>query len=268
LLEYREHPFSYFVTLTYNDESLPDNKSLDKRDAQLWLKRFRKLYPSGTIRYFLVGEYGEKTMRPHYHAVLFTDREILVSRENRPGSSNVFYWHSDDVSSTWHVGCRTECVPIFSRADGLRIVRYVAGYVVKKLNKRSVEALGLLNIDPEFSIMSRRPGIGVVGIGRIVEGLKAANISPTFVNNPLDVDIDIGYMRFDGKHYPVADLLQKRIRDQFGGEREKTEIEHERTNQGFFLPSPATQKIIDIETQEVFHRVSKDDRSKSERSQI
>lgn len=46
--------------------------SLAKRDVQLFFKRLRKSQPEGTsIKYYTVGEYGGKTFRPHYHAIVF-----------------------------------------------------------------------------------------------------------------------------------------------------------------------------------------------------
>lgn len=56
---------SFWVTLTYNDENL---KMLNKRDVQLFFKKLRNSY---NFRYYLVGEYGKKTLRPHYHMMLF-----------------------------------------------------------------------------------------------------------------------------------------------------------------------------------------------------
>lgn len=65
---------SIFVTLTYSDEHLPENRSLNKRDVQLFLKRLKKKYKSSKdnpIRQIYCGEYGEKTVRPHYHIIIF-----------------------------------------------------------------------------------------------------------------------------------------------------------------------------------------------------
>jgi len=66
-----------FLTLTYNEDHVPTTKhgikTLDKKHVQLWLKKLRKLqakYSPISIKYFFVGEYGSKTNRPHYHAVL------------------------------------------------------------------------------------------------------------------------------------------------------------------------------------------------------
>lgn len=86
--------FSIFDTLTYDDKHVPNvgkvlyqlgefsldvNSSIcdmlcnSKRDVQLFFKRLRSLYP-GTIRYYLVSEYGNDeryTHRPHYHVQFF-----------------------------------------------------------------------------------------------------------------------------------------------------------------------------------------------------
>ena len=73
------YPGSLFLTLTYNQDNLPD--SLVPKDLQLWLKRFRKELDGRKIKYYAVGEYGERYNRPHYHAIVFNcdkgDAEII-----------------------------------------------------------------------------------------------------------------------------------------------------------------------------------------------
>lgn len=63
-----------FVTLTYNTEHVPiTNKgflNLKKKDIQDYFKRLRKL-EKDKIKYFVCGEYGSRTFRPHYHIILF-----------------------------------------------------------------------------------------------------------------------------------------------------------------------------------------------------
>lgn len=78
LMEQKKHAESaYFVTLTYSEENLPFSEnglmSLDYRDTQLFWKkiRFARAKTAPKIKYFLVGEYGSKTHRPHYHAITF-----------------------------------------------------------------------------------------------------------------------------------------------------------------------------------------------------
>lgn len=66
---------SQFVTLTYNEQNLPEGHTLNKNHPKLFLKKLRKWinknYPGLKIRYKLVGEYGERSFRPHYHLAIF-----------------------------------------------------------------------------------------------------------------------------------------------------------------------------------------------------
>lgn len=110
-----------FLTLTYADEHLPrrgnDGKGiLVKSDLQKFFKRLRK---SGfTFKYYACGEYGENnTARPHFHAIIFG---VYLSEET--------------VDTHWSLG-RVE-VGTATEAS----VRYVAGYVSKKLGLRHYDA--------------------------------------------------------------------------------------------------------------------------------
>lgn len=75
---------AYFVTLTYNDQSIPFNEheqaTLNYEDIQKFFKRLRKRESQQgneqTIKYYAVGEYGCKTHRPHYHIILFNCMDI------------------------------------------------------------------------------------------------------------------------------------------------------------------------------------------------
>lgn len=74
---------SVFITLTYSDEYLPPNSSLRKTDLQKFFKRLRKNLLGRKIKYYACGEYGSRTNRPHYHAIIFglgsnpQDRELI-----------------------------------------------------------------------------------------------------------------------------------------------------------------------------------------------
>ena len=70
-LEASLHEHNSFVTLTYADQFLPEDGSVNPRHTQLWLKRLRKVLDPRKVRFFLCGEYGDQTFRPHYHACLF-----------------------------------------------------------------------------------------------------------------------------------------------------------------------------------------------------
>lgn len=85
--ENRASENSYFVTLTYEDENLVwadcGVPTLSKSDFQRYIKRLRKAQGkiSGLkLRYFACGEYGSKTFRPHYHALLFNVVPELIEK--------------------------------------------------------------------------------------------------------------------------------------------------------------------------------------------
>lgn len=72
------------VTLTYRNETVPrvidyetgeELQSLRKRDVQLAIKKFRmrlfRRHEYVRFSYFLCGEYGPHTKRPHYHIIFF-----------------------------------------------------------------------------------------------------------------------------------------------------------------------------------------------------
>jgi len=153
-----------FVTLTYNDENLPVSGSISKRDMQLFMKRLRKrcqgfdpVYnadgePSYPIRFFGCGEYGSLNERPHYHILLFNfdfpDKQIFKISK---GGCKLYV--SLILSELWPYGfCSIGEVSFDSAA-------YVARYVFKKVGNTAVRS-GDDNRTPEFSLQSRRPGIG------------------------------------------------------------------------------------------------------------
>jgi hypothetical protein len=90
--EQKNWPVAYFITLTYENETndkdtdtarLTPNqrRTLIKRDIQLYFKRvrkFSKVYGGHTFKYYAVGEYGAKSGRPHYHAIVFGAEEIYL----------------------------------------------------------------------------------------------------------------------------------------------------------------------------------------------
>lgn len=71
LYELEVYKVGTFLTLTYDDDHLPEDGSVSKRPIQLWMKLLRKDNPKITIKYYIAGEYGEESLRPHYHAIIF-----------------------------------------------------------------------------------------------------------------------------------------------------------------------------------------------------
>lgn len=160
-LEAMCHEASAFVTLTYSEEFLPrclgDEPSLAPEHVQLWLKRLRSRTSPARFRFYLVGEYGDNTHRPHYHVILFGFPTCARGRTLRRGNSLEPCW-SDCcdrcrlVGDTWSMG-NVDLGQVTKDSAG-----YIAGYVMKKMTRYDDPRLKGRN--PEFCRMSLRPGIG------------------------------------------------------------------------------------------------------------
>jgi hypothetical protein len=159
-----------FITLTISDDGFErlakergySNKhTLDVRDWQLFMKRLRKRYGAG-IRFYMCGEYGEQSGRPHYHACIFNfdfpDKELWSVRDG------IQLYRSDSLEELWPYGFSTIGNVTFESAA------YVARYIMKKIKGDNADSYykdrvdpetgEIYSIKPEFTTMSRRPGIG------------------------------------------------------------------------------------------------------------
>lgn len=132
---------SAFLTFTYDDDHLPVDSwgvmNLQKDDIQKMLKKYRKAvegtYWSEKLKYYVVGEYGSKTERPHYHMIAFNaDMGILLNK-----------WDHGN----YHFA---EC--------NIRTIRYTLKYL-HKLKKSDQTPDGNFFRNPQFASMSK--GIGV-----------------------------------------------------------------------------------------------------------
>lgn len=159
---------NYFLTLTYNDKYLPPKRdgspihSLDKSHAQKFMKRLRKALPDKKIRFFCAGEYGSanNSMRPHLHLILFNCElnDIKFLREN---SLKQPYFVSETISKCWSDPDTKESYGFHILAQvNWDTCAYVARYVVKKQKGQGSSVYEKYNFAPEFSTMSRKPGIG------------------------------------------------------------------------------------------------------------
>lgn len=158
------HEFNSFITLTYDNEHLPEDYSVSIREWQLFLKRLRDLISPIKIRFFACGEYGSINLRPHYHALIFgyafPDREFHSTAK---GGSRQFT--SAILQKAWPYGrALIGDVTVQSAA-------YVAGYCMGKMYGdddlakrhylRTHPISGVtVTVQPEFQLQSRRPGIG------------------------------------------------------------------------------------------------------------
>lgn len=148
---------AYFITLTYRDADLPIHSWFDEitgaesfmpcvcpRDTQLFLKRLRRALPDTKIRFFLISEYGPRTFRPHYHAIIFN-----LPKEK---ANKAF------ISKVWSHGF-VEVSPVTSGRIAY-VSKYCFGDVLGNVDW-TIKELGLpYDFPRNFTRMSLRPAIG------------------------------------------------------------------------------------------------------------
>lgn len=176
-MEYNESVCSKFVTITYDDAHLPPLYSftsedgeesfmftLNKRHCQLFLKRLRKNFTDsfGKFKYFLVGEFGDRKSRPHYHILMFFDQRVENDELHIA------------ILKCWQKGYIIDVQDM----RGIGACKYVADYMYKQLgddgliqdrfeeevNNRAANRDKWLEIKSRpktFMLASRRPAIGL-----------------------------------------------------------------------------------------------------------
>lgn len=149
--ESRMHEKNCFVTLTYDDQYLPENGTLVKYHMQQFLKNLRYHYGEG-IRFYGVGEYGEKLDRPHYHLLLFNHQFPDLKIWKLVKKNKILYL-SESCSEIWGKG------HITVGSLEMDSAMYCALYAQKKVTGPEARAHYGEKI-PEFALMSRDPGIG------------------------------------------------------------------------------------------------------------
>lgn len=131
---------AYFMTFTYDDDNIPLSENglmqIDYKDFQNFMKRLRKRqakYNDDKIRYFCVGEYGSRTHRPHFHALMFNVADLA------------------DIDKEWKLG------HIHAGKVEEKSIYYTLKYCLKRAHK------GVLDPDddrtPEKSLISKQIGL-------------------------------------------------------------------------------------------------------------
>lgn len=186
------HSHSTFATLTIADVPKGHHGPPQRRvwelvgeDFTLFMKRLRTYYPE-PIRYFAVGEYGERGFRPHFHAALF----------------GVSMLDHAVVEKAWSLG------GVHLGELNKDSAQYLAGYVTKKMTKADDPRLE--GRQPEFARMSRRPGIGVPAVSVLAESLTSAG-------GVVGGDIPTA-VRVRGKLLPIGRTLRSKFRVAMGME--------------------------------------------------
>uniref|UniRef100_A0AAU8B1K3 Replication initiator protein n=1 Tax=Dulem virus 117 TaxID=3145594 RepID=A0AAU8B1K3_9VIRU len=164
------HEQSLFLTLTYDDAHVPVSAYVDddgvvnysltlrKKDLQDFMKRLRDSYIrkcGKKLRFYACGEYGESTFRPHYHVIVFglLLDDLLPYRKNFRGES---LFTSSYLTGIWKNG------HVVIGNVSWDACAYTARYITKKQLGKDAQKnfYERLNIVPEFTQMSLKPGIG------------------------------------------------------------------------------------------------------------
>lgn len=103
-----------FLTLTFNDEHLPDG--LDHSIIAAFMKRLRRLDGTPNVKAFIAGEYGEKSGREHWHILFYNhkyDLELVRKAWRHPRTKESFGFVYDGTLTP-------------------KSMKYVSGYINKK----------------------------------------------------------------------------------------------------------------------------------------
>jgi hypothetical protein len=223
MLEAKSHKFSSFITLTYTDDYLPKFKSyyvstraskrvlhggcLFPRDVTLFLKRLRRRVSPVKLKYYVVGEYGDENLRPHYHLALFGFPSCVHGRPNiirRPGRDprQCDCDNCQIIQKTWDMGLT------FNGTLTKDSAQYVASYVLKKMTSSIDERL--LGRYPEFARCSQ--GLGLLTLNELFRFLQTDRGLDYIAENG-DVP---NILNHGGKSYPLGRYLKEKLRDQLG----------------------------------------------------
>lgn len=208
-----------FVTLTYNDDHLPAIPECDefgevdpdvpssvyylrKKDLQDFFKRLRKHYSNRTLRFYACGEYGPhprngRPRRPHYHSIIFgiglddfADlRLVSVNELGQP------YFTSQEFQNIWSIYRRETGTYDPIGYIGISEVSYkTCAYVSRYCAKKAFSIDSPEGASPEFTLMSRRPGIGKYYLEDHPDCLELSTIYLTDQNGSVKVSIPKYYL--------------------------------------------------------------------------
>nr|WEW54488.1 MAG: replication initiation protein [Microvirus Sku122] len=171
---------TYFITLTYDNDHIKKKQgvsitgelknlpTLNHEDMTKFIKRLRKhfqYYYNEKIKYFYCSEYGPKTKRPHYHMILFTNVELLITNIGKTKIQND-NGINDLILEKWGLG--NIGISKFESA----CAAYVARYTLKKINTEKQPWSKFDKLEKEKIYMSKRPAIGYQYINKNFENIK------------------------------------------------------------------------------------------------
>lgn len=216
MIEAAFHDMSSFVTLTYKDTPLCT--SICPTHLKNFIKKLRKQMTKRkkdhNLRFFAVGEYGDKKGRPHYHLALFNYPSCKHGNPNIYRRVKIIDGKRTEqpctcancqlIYKTWGKG--------LTQVDRLEkdSAQYVAGYVLDKLNSNELHP----NKIQPFARMSNRPGIGMGNLNGdalkpIIDYLESPAGFKYIEKNLGDVPYVLNH---GGKPWPLGRYIRDQLR--------------------------------------------------------
>jgi len=182
------HDYNSFVTVTYADEHLPPDGELVPEHLSRFFKRLRQALErdrpgllGDRMRFLACGEYGGRTHRPHYHALLFG----VAFSDGLPCARDLFT--SPVLEDLWGHGNVS-----YGAVTGASAA-YVAQYSLKKSKREAYVSPDGVVLPPPFLRCSLKPGIGAKWVAKYRE------------------DSRHGYIVRDGRKYFVPRYYDKQM---------------------------------------------------------
>lgn len=148
-----------FLTLTYDDEFIPENsqgyQSISNDQITKFIQDLRNYFRDRKIRYCIASEYGDENLRPHFHCIIYNlDESDLKLNFYKCSDSGDPYFTSDVLSDIWKYGFNVVSIANY------HTMAYTARYILKKQKGEAREVYENFDIEPPKFRMSRKPGIG------------------------------------------------------------------------------------------------------------
>lgn len=213
MLERSLHRDNSFVTLTYSDEHIRNPNvggTLAPEDTRDWLKRLRFSVRPNKLRYYLVGEYGDQSGRPHYHAALFGYPGCRVGGTSYSGQSEPQCCdRCREIHLSWGFG-RVDVANL-----EIKSAQYIAGYITKKMTR--FDDPRLRGRHPEFARMSLKPGIGADALFDVASVLLQYDV--------VDLQGDVpSSLQLGRRSYPLGRYLRGKLREYVGMDKKAPEV--------------------------------------------
>lgn len=229
----------HFITLTFSPENLPRHPvtgryTFDQNDLSAFMKRLRTNTGVSGIKYFGCREYGERTLRPHYHVCVF-GLPLDDYKYYKRSSDGFELFNSETISTAWQHRGHAVVAP-----SSFNTVSYTARYTTKKIGSALKPmsrhyATDLLTGEcfehlPEKCYASNRPGIGhdflhahhdeLLSLGSTIIGNKRYPLPRYYLRLAKEIGSDL-YAEYElqrSKYYENAEFfddlaLLKKMRD-------------------------------------------------------